>query len=110
MILNKGQKSWDYVIFNPNTSHWENVTTGFARNGDQEIEIKGVKAIEGQANIFKLDVYGYQFFKNGESIGAVSILNNGRVWMREELDDETKLVLASLSSGLMLRNNIEEER
>ena len=67
-----------------------------------------MKAIEGQANIFQLDVYGYQFFQNGEAIGAVSIINNGRVWMREDLDEEMKLVLASLSSGLMVRNNIEE--
>jgi hypothetical protein len=107
--MDEGKNNWDYVIFNPNTSHWENVTTGFAKNGQKEIEIKGVKELEGQANWLQLDVYGYQFWIDGEAVGAVSIVNNGRVWMRQDLDDETKLVLASLSSGLMLRDNIEEE-
>ena len=110
IALDKGTNNWDYIIFNPNTAHWNNVTRGFARNGSEEIEIKGVKKLKGQASFMNLDVYGYEFIKNGRSIGAVSIVNNGRVWMRTDLDDETRLVLASLSSGLMLRDNIEEEQ
>jgi hypothetical protein len=66
--------------------------------------------LEGTSRLMTMmDVYGYEFRLNGKTIGAVSTVNNGKVWLKNTLHPELKLVLASVSSGLMLRNSVREE-
>ncbi|WP_221394161.1 hypothetical protein [Dyadobacter sp. NIV53] len=60
------------------------------------------------SSVISIVVFGYEFQLNGKIIGAVSTINNGKVWLQKDVSEEIKLVLASVSSGLMLRNNMEE--
>ena len=45
---------------------------------------------------------GYRFELDGRVIGSVELLAPGRVWMRDEMAPEVKLVLAGVSSALLL--------
>lgn len=74
----------------------------------QVISFGNFKTSKVQPFITQNDVYGYEFQLNGKVIGTVSTINNGKVWLKKDLPDDLKLVLASVSSGLMLRNNVEE--
>jgi hypothetical protein len=51
---------------------------------------------------------GYEFVYKDQAIGAVETINNGKVWFKNDLQDDLKLVLASLSSSLLLRTSLEE--
>ena len=103
---------WDFIVHHPDgasRSLKENSTIGFARNRTTQIDITGIRDLEGSSSfITQNNVYGYEFRLDGKIIGAVSTINNGKVWFKKDISDDLKLVLASISSGLMLRNNVEE--
>ena len=103
---------WDFVVHNVDgteRSLKKNSTVGFIRNGQINVEIFGIRELKGSpALLTQNDVYGYEFRLNGKIIGAVSTINNGKVWLKKDLNEQLKLVLASVSTGLMLRNSVEE--
>ncbi|TDE18671.1 hypothetical protein [Dyadobacter psychrotolerans] len=103
---------WDFIVHNVDgnsRSLKNNSTVGFVRNNNIKIDISGIRELEGSPSLVTLgNVYGYEFVLNGKVIGAVSTVNNGKVWFKKDLDVDLKLVLASISSGLMLRNSVEE--
>ncbi|WP_157486706.1 hypothetical protein [Dyadobacter alkalitolerans] len=87
----------------------KNRTVGFVRSRRMQIDIAGIRELEGSSGFLtQNDVYGYEFQLDGKIIGAVSTVNNGKVWFKKGLGDDIKLILASVSSGLMLRNHVEE--
>jgi hypothetical protein len=55
----------------------------------------------------KLTVYGHEFVLDGKTVGAVSTINNGKVWIDASLDAHTRTVIAALASGLLLRTDVE---
>jgi hypothetical protein len=40
-------------------------------------------------------------------MGAVSVMNRGRVWVKNDLHPDLKLVVASLATSMLLRHNME---
>ena len=103
--------NWDFIIYEPDGNTLNDVTSGKIvnqNNNNEQIYIKAVKKIEGQANWVNIDVNGFEFIKNNESIAAVSLLNNGRVWLRNDLSDDVKLVLSSVMTSLMVRHSMSE--
>lgn len=105
----KRNSPWDFIIYTPDGGTIHNTTTGYIKNGDTVIEIRGVREMENQKYLLKLDVYGYEFFLDGKSIGAVQTVNNGRVWIDSTLRDDIKLVLAGVSTGVLLRHDPKEQ-
>lgn len=110
--LSNNTDPWDFIVHNVDGASRtlkQNATMGFVRNRHMRIDITGIRELEGSSSfITQNDVYGYEFRIDGKVVGAVSTINNGKVWFRKELSDDLRLVLASVSSGLMLRNNVEE--
>ena len=106
---NKEFGAWDFIITDPDGGFPSGEFDGKARSdrGDV-IDIRGVKRIEGQVALMEVDNFGFEFFQDGRSVGAVSTLNNGRVWMRQDLSSETRLILASLSSSILLRHSLQD--
>ncbi|MCE7065514.1 hypothetical protein [Dyadobacter sp. CY326] len=102
---------WDFIVHNvdgASRSLNKNSTVGFVRSRHVQIDIAGIRELEGSSSFLtQNDVYGYEFQLEGKIIGAVSTINNGKVWFKNGLSDDLKLILASVSSGLMLRNNVE---
>nr|WP_295928269.1 hypothetical protein [uncultured Dyadobacter sp.] len=103
---------WDFIVHqvdgairNPKN----NGTAGFIRQGQMRIEISGIRELEGSpALLTQNEVYGYEFRLDGKVVGAVSTINNGKIWFKNGLSEQLTLVLASVSSGLMLRNSVED--
>jgi hypothetical protein len=110
--LENSDDPWDFVIHNvdgASRSLKHNSTVGFVRNRHTKIDIAGIRELEGSPSfVTQAQVYGYEFQLSGKVIGAVSTINGGKVWFKKNLDEDLKLVLASVSSGLMLRNSVEE--
>lgn len=59
-------------------------------------------------NFFTNDTktFGFEMVQNGKSIGAVSVINNGKVWVDKNLSADMKLVVASIASALMTKKNL----
>lgn len=111
--LNQGSEFWEFIVHSVDGASRtlsQNPTAGFIRNGSTKIEITGIRELEGSSALLtRNDVYGYEFRRDGNILGAVSTINNGKVWFKKDLSTETKLVLASVSSALMLRNDVAEQ-
>ena len=105
----KDYQNWEFIIHNPESSLPDDADCGLAKDGNgSEILIRGVKKLEGQANWVQLDNFGFEFIQNGKSIGAVSTVNNGRIWIKNSLSPELKLVIASISSSLLVRHSMKD--
>ena len=55
-----------------------------------------------------MDNFGFEFLHNGHSIGAVSVMNSGKVWIRNDIPSELKLVVSSISTSLLVRHSMQE--
>jgi hypothetical protein len=107
VILNGGQDVWEFLLYNPDGESLKGAKAGFVQNKHEVIEVNGVTQIEN-GNNFSSKFLGYEFIHQGKTIGAVETINNGKVWFKNDLPDDLKLVLASLSSSLLLRTSLEE--
>lgn len=100
---------WEFIIHNPEASLPQDADCGIAKDTKgNEITIRGIKKIEGQANWIQLDNYGFEFIQNHKVIGAVSTLNNGRVWFKEDISSDQKLIIASISTSLLVRHSMQD--
>ena len=87
----------------------DNKICGSAKDSKgNEIVIKGVNQVEGQANWMQMEFIGFEFFLNGQSIAAVSCLNDGRVWMKDDISAEIKLAVSSISTALLVKHNLTD--
>ncbi len=110
VIPNDNSKNpWEFIIHNPDASLPKNVDCGVARDkSGRELQIKAVKKVEGQGNWSKIDNYGFEFFENGKSIGAISNINRGKVWIKNDISPDLKLIVSSLATSLLIRSNLSE--
>lgn len=108
VILNGGQDVWEFLLYNPDGEAFKDAKAGFIQNNHVEIEVKGITQLENGKN-FSSKFLGYEFVYKDQAIGAVETINNGKVWFKNDLPDDLKLVLASLSSSLLLRTSLEEK-
>jgi hypothetical protein len=108
VILNGGRDTWEFLLYNPDGEFLRDARAGFIRKNGEVIDVNGVRKLENTKHNFGGTFLGYEFVQHGQVIGAVEIVNNGRVWLKNDLPDNLKLVLASLSSGALLRTNLQE--
>lgn len=94
---------YDFVVFNPEGNWALTRTHGFIKGPGLEADIKGVTRLDDR-KVWNIDNLGFEFHREEQSIGAVQIFNDGKVWLRKGLESEHRLALAALSTALMIRN------
>jgi hypothetical protein len=50
---------------------------------------------------------GILFTKSGETVAAVNLMNEGLVWIEKDLDDRCKLLIAAISTAMLVKPNLE---
>lgn len=104
---------WQVLIENDNsgTSLKSETDDGVAMddNGNQ-IDIYGTKTLSNN-NFLTNDAntFGFELFRKGKSIAAVSVVGNGKVWIDNNLTEADKIVVASLASILISKRNLGEK-
>ncbi len=107
----EGGKVWKVFISNENTGTALKTETDYGYaidNEGNEIKINGTKFLDNN-NFFTNDTktFGFELVQNGKSIGAFSVIHNGNVWISKDLSPDMKLVVASIASALMTKNNLK---
>jgi len=107
--ISVGVRNWDFVLHNPNGDFLrEKASAGYAKSGSSLIDIQAIRSLKGQPDwMNQLTVYGHEFLLNGKVVGAVSTVNRGKVWIDESLDAHTRVVIAAMATGLLLRTDVE---
>ncbi len=55
----------------------------------------------------KMVFQGVLFAKSGETIAAVSLMSEGSVWIKNELDNESKLLIAAIATAMLVQPSLE---
>jgi hypothetical protein len=55
----------------------------------------------------KLVFQGLLFARSGEIVAAVSLTNEGSVWIKKDLDNGCKLLIAALSTAMLVKPHLE---
>lgn len=106
-----GKSIWRFYITNAGNSIPDEPSVGYITNDTVNIEIKNIRELNGHQNRFtKFDIYGYEFIKDGKFLGAVETINNGKVYLAYNNTKESNLLIASISSAILLRNDLNERR
>lgn len=104
IYLPKSGKTYDFVVYNPEANFKLLPTSGFLKSDDFTVEVHGVTQLDDR-KVWNIDNLGFEYKTQERSVGAVQIFNKGKVWIRKGLLEEQQLVLAALSTALMIRNN-----
>ena len=113
IIPKDGGPVWEVLVENDNSNNSLKSATDNGIAMDEQgnsIEIKGTKQL-AENKFFTDDskTFGYELYRNGQSIGAVSVIGNGKVWIKNSLSPQDKLIVASLSSILITKENLAQK-
>jgi len=96
-------RHYDFILYNPNNNWVVLKTNGYIKGNQMDYNIVGVRKFEGKKT-WSIENFGYEFYDGPQPRAAVEIINNGKVWLHDALSQEHKLVLAAVSTALMIRN------
>jgi len=103
---------WHFYVNDPdNMPDKEGNTSGAIIHGDETpILLNSVSKLEGKKlpKIMLSKTNGFVFTRNGEPLAAVSVYNKGVVMLGNDLPEELRLVLASISTALLVRQDLSE--
>ena len=107
VILDDGRQHYDFVLTGLNQNNWFRPAEGFIRLQDGVVELQPVDKLANGQRALGMQSLGFQFAYRGEVVGAVETLNNGRVWLKDGLAPDLRLVLSSVAAALLLRTELE---
>ena len=70
-------------------------------NGQTEIQIKEVNESDNGKFSLLWIYHGYEFLLNGKVVAAIQTLSKQYVWLRNDLDEKMKLILAAAIAAIM---------
>ncbi|MGK2926963.1 MAG: hypothetical protein ACSLE2_15220 [Lysobacterales bacterium] len=81
---------------------------GSVKGGTELVELRSVWHLLSGQRALGTEPLGVEFLQGGEVIGAVETVNEGRVWVRDDLDQESRLVIGAVAAALLLRSGLAE--
>lgn len=106
IIDNANVKPWYLLIANRDDFRKNGKYVGVLTNHESvPITIEPVRKLQDQKTV-GMDVVGFEFKEGDQVIGAVEVLNQGKVWVSNALDHKKKLLLATASTALLLQNDL----
>ncbi|MGV3541513.1 MAG: hypothetical protein ACO1OQ_16975 [Rufibacter sp.] len=99
--------TWKLALADPG-NYMERVNfVGKLSNGTQEIEVFPLYKWAGKG-LPSSTALGYEFSVGGKVLASVQTVNNGKVWLKNTLSPDLKMVLASACGSLLLYNKLDE--
>jgi len=96
------KQAYDFWVNYPDANTRITPTEGFIQLPGGKVDVKGLQQLEGMT--FKLPAnLGYNFLLNGEVVATVDAMNKGMIYLKKDLDAETRLVLVAVANSLMQR-------
>lgn len=108
IFVNEDEQPWEFYLENPNKETVLEIVSGKLTKGSETIVIEESKYISGGKKHLGGQALAYQFVQNGRIIGAVEVVNKGKVYLDDSLSEAQQFVLANAAAALMLRENLME--
>ncbi|AKQ47254.1 hypothetical protein TH63_19000 [Rufibacter radiotolerans] len=103
----------------PNSSAWQLITKdpghplsfqsflGVLQNGDKEIMVEPVYRYKSKHRVEAGEILGYEFKSGQEVLGAVQVINKGKVWVNKDLDFQEQRLISAAAAALLLYQKLE---
>ncbi len=75
---------------------------------DEVISLRSIWHLESGQRSLGTEPLGVEFNRNGRAVAAVETVNEGRVWIGNELNESDALVVAATAAALLLRSGLAE--
>lgn len=106
IINDANTEPWYLLIANRDDFRKNGKYVGVLTNNESApITIVPVRKLQDQKTV-GIDVVGFEFKEAEQVIGAVEVLNQGKVWVSNALDNKKKLLLATASTALLLQRDL----
>jgi hypothetical protein len=103
------QENWKLLVENPNKRIAGQLSSGVLKSDREEIRLEEARHTDaGYKNLGNM-VLGYHFVQDGRVVGAVELLNNGRVALDRSLPAERRFLLANAAAALLLRRELADQ-
>ncbi|WP_207436158.1 hypothetical protein [Sabulibacter ruber] len=99
---------WRMTLADPGNYMERKNFIGKISNGTNEIEVFPLYKWEGKS-LPSGTALGYEFSREGHVLATVQTVNSGKVWMKNTLSPDMKMVLASACGSLLLYNKLDPE-
>jgi hypothetical protein len=107
-VNNDTANTWALLMNVIHTNTNEGSYDAFLTDGQRKFMIAPASSNKNGADNRKIPALGYEFFENGNSVGALQYygggtfgLNKNIVWLNNSLDDKTKLLLSAAMSAIL---------
>lgn len=77
---------------------------GSSRVTMRDIEIRPIQKIDSPYVLEGTEIYGYGFYKDREFLGAISMINEQRLWLKKSIKPEVRSAITSVSVALLLKH------
>lgn len=100
------QTSWHMLMMHPDDLRKNGKYVGLlSHESAVPIHIVPVRKLTGQ-KIWGGDIVGFEFQQEGRTLAAVETLNQGRIWIHQNLETEQQMLLAAACATLLLQEEI----
>lgn len=111
IVNKKGEEPWELFLDNTEAQIRRKQPAGYIRRGDEYYTIEPVWQVEkknGQVATMPFGSAGFEIMdKDGNVVAAVSLIDNGDVYLGPGTEDE-RLLYANACAALLLQSNINE--
>lgn len=113
LYINDERRPWQLLLDNHAAVAFANKYQGvFALDEKAYFTLKPLTKVfgkKGPKEVWSSESMGFEIFNSSnESVGAVSLVDNGKVYLHTR-DPKERFILANLSAALLLQQNIAEE-
>jgi len=106
IIADSGKSHWKLVVYNIHQVAFTPEVKGELKFEDYKYNVKPVRELEQGS--FGPRIIGFEFLLNEKIVAAVQTMDNGIVWLSNQLADDHKLIISSACSALMLRDDLDD--
>ncbi|NEM96505.1 hypothetical protein [Pontibacter burrus] len=106
-IISPDGEEWRVLTIDPRHYFKRKDFVGELTNGSTTFKLEPVYKFEGKSLPLS-EIVGYAFRDANGMVGAVQVINGGKVWLKPDLQADTRAVVASAMASFLLYNKIEE--
>ncbi|MEQ9441436.1 MAG: hypothetical protein RIG62_20490 [Cyclobacteriaceae bacterium] len=107
IVTDYSSKPWEFLVQKNYNKLPNRDFLGSLQQEDQRINIREIQQTAEGKNTWG-EPLGYEFVLDNEVIGAVEVLNKGRVILKNTTSAEMNLLLASTAAALLLRSDLHD--
>lgn len=111
IYLKKGEEPWELFLDNTNSQLHREEYIGYVTRGEEYYSLVPTWQLEkkGKVRSIPFGSVGFEIRnKDGATVAATSLVDNGEVYLNPDMDKKEQFLMANVCAALLLQSNIAE--